>query len=140
MALQPVLGPSSCQDFFPSLSSVLLLQPLIPRFLRSSSTPSNHLRLGLPAQVPRVWAVDKIVFADVFVDLFVDTVTLEAPQKKMGLIDTKNNILNIKHSTCRLRINDFGHRCFACVYQIFGVFMQQLVTLCDRIQCYQLTN
>ena len=51
MALQPVLGPSCCQDFFPSLSSALLLQPLIPRFLRSSSTSSNHLSLGLPARL-----------------------------------------------------------------------------------------
>ena len=52
MALHPVLGPSRCQDFFPSVSiSALLLQPLIPRVLRSSSTPSNHLSSGLPARL-----------------------------------------------------------------------------------------
>ena len=38
-------------SFHLSLSSALLLQPLISRILRSSSTPCNHLSLGLPARL-----------------------------------------------------------------------------------------
>ena len=53
MALQPVLGPSRCQDFFPSVPIVCSSSPPTSntKGLEVHSIPSNHLSLGLPARL-----------------------------------------------------------------------------------------